>query len=50
LVLVQAGLLLWFSRKPVERALGVSAFGVLLYVTGMMVTATALPAITGLGL
>jgi chlorophyll/bacteriochlorophyll a synthase len=48
LVLVQAGLLFWFSRKPVERALGVSAFGVLLYVTGMMVTATALPSITGL--
>lgn len=48
LVLVQAGLLFWFSHKPVERALGVSAFGVLLYVTGMMVTATALPAITGL--
>jgi chlorophyll/bacteriochlorophyll a synthase len=50
LVLAQAGLLAWFSSKPVERALGVSAFGVLLYVTGMMVTATALPAITGLAL
>jgi chlorophyll/bacteriochlorophyll a synthase len=48
LVFVQAGLLIWFSRKPVERALGVSAFGVLLYVTGMMVTATALPSITEL--
>ncbi len=48
LVLAQAALLYWFSRKPVERALGVSAFGVLLYVTGMMVTATALPSITGL--
>jgi chlorophyll/bacteriochlorophyll a synthase len=48
LTLVQAGLLMWFSLKPVERALGVSAFGVFLYVTGMMVTATALPSITGL--
>ena len=50
LVLAQAALLFWFARKPVERALGVSAFGVLLYVTGMMITATALPAITGLTL
>jgi chlorophyll/bacteriochlorophyll a synthase len=48
LILAQAVLLAWFSFKPVERALGVSAFGVLLYVTGMMVTATALPSITGL--
>jgi chlorophyll synthase len=42
LALGQAALLLRFMFKPVERALGVSAFGVLLYVTGMMVTATAL--------
>lgn len=48
LIITQAALLIWFARKPVERALGVSAFGVLLYVTGMMVTATALPSITGL--
>ena len=48
LVLLQAALLAWFSRQPVDRALSVSAFGVLLYVTGMMVTATALPSITGL--
>ena len=47
-VLAQAGLLAWFALKPVERALGVSAFGVLLYVTGMMISATALPSITGL--
>jgi chlorophyll/bacteriochlorophyll a synthase len=48
LVALQTGLLLWFSRKPVDRALTVSAFGVLLYVTGMMITAAALPSITGL--
>ena len=48
LALTQAVLLGRFIRQPVERALGVSAFGVLFYVTGMMVAATALPAITGL--
>jgi chlorophyll/bacteriochlorophyll a synthase len=50
LTLIQAALLFWFSRKPVERALTVSALGVFAYITGMMVTATALPAITGLAL
>lgn len=48
LLLVQAIILWRFIQKPIERALGVSAFGVLLYVTGMMVAATALPSITGL--
>ncbi|MGL4406192.1 MAG: chlorophyll synthase ChlG [Notoacmeibacter sp.] len=48
LVLVQAGLLMWFKSKPIERALTVSAFGVLLYVAGMMVAATAIPSIVGL--
>ena len=48
LTLAQALLLRWFTLRPVERALKVSAFGVLFYVTGMMIAATALPAITGL--
>jgi chlorophyll/bacteriochlorophyll a synthase len=41
----QAALLAPFIKRPVERALGVSAFGVALYVTGMMAAATALPRI-----
>jgi chlorophyll/bacteriochlorophyll a synthase len=41
----QAVLLLRFIGDPVARAFGVSAFGVLMYVTGMMVTATALSAL-----
>jgi chlorophyll/bacteriochlorophyll a synthase len=41
----QAVLLWRFIADPVARAFGVSAFGVLMYVTGMMVTATALPAL-----
>jgi chlorophyll synthase len=44
----QAVLLARFMFDPVPRALGVSAFGVTLYVAGMMAAATALPAMTGL--
>jgi chlorophyll synthase len=44
----QAVLLARFILDPVPRAFGVSAFGVTLYVAGMMAAATALPAITGL--
>jgi chlorophyll/bacteriochlorophyll a synthase len=39
---VQAVMLARFIRSPVERALGVSAFGVTLYVSGMMAAAVAL--------
>jgi chlorophyll/bacteriochlorophyll a synthase len=45
IMLGQAVLLARFIARPVERALGVSAFGVSLYVTGMMAAATALPSI-----
>jgi chlorophyll/bacteriochlorophyll a synthase len=45
LAVAQAVLLVRFIADPVARALGVSAFGVALYVTGMMVTATALPSV-----
>jgi chlorophyll synthase len=50
LTVVQAGLMTWFLKKPVERALYLSAFGVPFYVSGMMVAAFAvrvLPAVTG---
>jgi chlorophyll/bacteriochlorophyll a synthase len=50
LVLAQAALMWWFIRKPVERALYLSAFGVPFYVSGMMVAAFAvrtLPMISG---
>jgi chlorophyll synthase len=39
LVLAQAGLMVWFERAPIERALMLSGFGVPLYVAGMMVSA-----------
>jgi chlorophyll synthase len=42
LVLVQARMMLRFCGAPRERALWLSAFGVPLYVTGMMVTAFAI--------
>ncbi|MCZ8253824.1 MAG: chlorophyll synthase ChlG [Hylemonella sp.] len=42
LVLLQGPLMLRFLQKPVERALSVSAFGVPLFVSGMMVSAWGL--------
>jgi chlorophyll synthase len=46
LLCVGQAVLLWrFIADPVSRAFGVSAFGVLMYVTGMMITATALPTV-----
>jgi len=42
LVLAQLPLMLTFIRQPVEKALMLSAFGVPLYVLGMMVSAWAL--------
>jgi chlorophyll/bacteriochlorophyll a synthase len=42
LVAIQVGLMLWFVRLPVTRALYLSAFGVPFYVAGMMVTAFGL--------
>lgn len=47
LMLVQAGIMTWFVAAPRERALYLSAFGVPFYVSGMMVTAFALRAVTG---
>lgn len=49
LAAVQAGIMLWFLKKPVERALYLSAFGVPFYVSGMMISAFAvrvLPIVT----
>ena len=42
LILAQLPLMAWFLARPVERALHLSAFGVPLYVSGMMVSAFAL--------
>ncbi len=42
LVLAQLPLMLTFIRQPIEKALMLSAFGVPLYVSGMMVSAWAL--------
>jgi chlorophyll synthase len=42
LLLVQAVLMVWFARQPVQRALFYSGFGVPLFVAGMMVSAFAL--------
>lgn len=50
LAVVQAGIMAWFLKKPVERALYLSAFGVPFYVSGMMISAFAvrvLPIVTG---
>lgn len=47
LMLIQAGIMLWFVKEPKGRALYLSAFGVPFYVSGMMVTAFALRAVTG---
>ncbi len=42
LAVLQGPLMLKFLRQPVERALHVSAFGVPLFVSGMMVSAWGL--------
>ncbi|MDZ7589724.1 MAG: chlorophyll synthase ChlG [Rubrivivax sp.] len=42
LLLAQAVLMAWFTRRPVQRALFYSGFGVPLFVAGMMVSAFAL--------
>jgi len=42
LMIAQLPLMLRFIQSPVEKALSVSAFGVPLYVAGMMVSAWAL--------
>jgi chlorophyll synthase len=44
LLVAQAVLMAWFLKKPVERALFYSGFGVPLFVSGMMVSAFALRA------
>lgn len=43
----QIVMMAWFTKKPVERALFYSGFGVPLFVSGMMVSAFALRAGTG---
>jgi chlorophyll/bacteriochlorophyll a synthase len=45
LALIQGGIMQWFVRKPVERALYLSAFGVPFYVSGMMIAAFAVRAL-----
>jgi chlorophyll synthase len=47
LSLCQLPLMIRFVRSPVEKALSVSAFGVPLFVSGMMVSAWALRALEG---
>ena len=52
LLLAQFGLMAWFLKKPVDRALYYSGFGVPLFVLGMMVSAfglRSLQATAGLG-
>jgi chlorophyll/bacteriochlorophyll a synthase len=44
LLVAQTGLMVWFCREPVKRALFYSGFGVPLYVSGMLVSAFALRA------
>jgi chlorophyll synthase len=44
LLVAQGVLMAWFLKKPVERALFYSGFGVPLFVSGMMVSAFALRA------
>jgi chlorophyll synthase len=39
LLMAQSGLMAWFERAPVQRALVLSGFGVPLFVTGMMISA-----------
>ncbi|WP_020503924.1 chlorophyll synthase ChlG [Lamprocystis purpurea] len=41
-VLVQVAMMVRFLRDPINRALWLSAFGVMVYVTGMMISAWAL--------
>jgi chlorophyll synthase len=50
LLLGQSVLMAWFLKKPVERALYYSGFGVPLFVIGMMVSAFALRSLHGAGL
>lgn len=47
LVIGQAVLMAWFLKKPIERALYYSGFGVPLFVIGMMVSAFALRSLQG---
>ena len=47
LLVAQGVLMAWFMKKPVERALFYSGFGVPLFVSGMMVSAFALRAAGG---
>jgi chlorophyll synthase len=49
LATIQAGLMWWFLKQPVERALYLSAFGVPFYVSGMMVSAFAVRTLPLLG-
>lgn len=49
LLVAQFVLMAWFLKQPVQRALFYSGFGVPLFVAGMMVSAFALRAATGVG-
>lgn len=49
LATIQGGLMWWFLKQPVERALYLSAFGVPFYVSGMMVSAFAVRTLPLLG-
>jgi chlorophyll synthase len=49
LATIQGGLMWWFLKQPVERALYLSAFGVPFYVGGMMVSAFAVRTLPLLG-
>jgi chlorophyll synthase len=47
LLIAQGVLMVWFVKKPVDRALYYSGFGVPLFVAGMMVSAFALRTTAG---
>ncbi len=47
LTVVQMGIMRWFLREPIKRALYLSAFGVPFYVSGMMISAFAMRAVIG---
>jgi len=47
LLIVQVGMMIRFLARPAERALWYSAFGVILFVSGMMVSAFAIRGMTG---
>ncbi|MEY4083035.1 MAG: Bacteriochlorophyll synthase 33 kDa chain [Pseudomonadota bacterium] len=46
LLAIQGALMVWFQREPIGRALPLSGFGVPFFVGGMMISASAIGAVT----